>query len=64
MLPFWIATLIWKYVQLPGWFLTFASYFGVTLVEPVMFIGFALLYIRMSSQTSGEKGITESVSAV
>jgi hypothetical protein len=64
MLPFWIAPLIWRYEQLPPWYLTLASYLGVTLVEPFMFIGFALLYIRMSSQTSGEKAeITEAAAA-
>ena len=59
MMPFWVATLIWRYVQLPSWLLTFASYLGVTLVEPFMFIGFALLYIRMTAmdgeQTSSLK---------
>jgi hypothetical protein len=49
MLPFWLARFIPATVQLPagfGWFLTAASVALVTLVEPLMFIGFALLYLK------------------
>jgi len=57
MLPFWVAIWLWRYVQLPSWFLTLSSYLGVTLVEPFMFIGFALLYVRMSSPEATFSGV-------
>jgi hypothetical protein len=47
MLPFWLAGWIPASINLPSWFpwtLTGASIAAVTLVEPIMFIGFALLY--------------------
>jgi hypothetical protein len=49
MSPFWLASFIPAHAQLPSWFpwtLTTASIAGVTVVEPTMFIGFALLYLR------------------
>ncbi len=49
MLPFWIARWILSSVPLPPWFswvLSAASIAGVTVVEPTMFIGFTLLYLR------------------
>jgi hypothetical protein len=49
MFPFWLAGWIWAYVQLPLRLLTIASIAGVIVVEPFMFIGFALLYIRMTA---------------
>jgi hypothetical protein len=52
MLPFWMASFIPADAQLPSWFpwiLTTASIAGVTLVEPTMFIGFALLYLKSSA---------------
>lgn len=52
MLPFWIASFIPADAHLPSWFpwtLTTASIAGVTLVEPTMFIGFALLYLKGSA---------------
>jgi hypothetical protein len=52
MSPFWLAGWIWAYVQLPLWFLTVASIAGVIAVEPFMFIGFALLYIKMTAVSS------------
>jgi hypothetical protein len=61
MLPFWVATWIWEYVQLPAWFLTLSSYIGVTLVEPFIFIGFALLYVR--SSTAADQSSVELPSA-
>jgi hypothetical protein len=50
MSPFWLAS----FVPLPftGWFLWVLralSIAAVSAVEPIMFIGFALLYIRMST---------------
>lgn len=61
MCPFWLASWIPANIPLPSWFpwiLTVASIAGVTVVEPTMFIGFALLYSRMSalSSTSSEPG--------
>jgi len=55
MFPFWLTLWIWPYVQLPGWVATAASIAGVTVVEPTMFIGFALLYLRMSALPSDSK---------
>ena|SRR5579864_2154567 len=52
MLPFWLARLIFSSVQLPpgfGWVLTAASVAAVTTVEPLMFIGFALLYVKTTA---------------
>jgi len=49
MLPFWIASFIPANTPVPSWFpwvLTVASIIGVTIVEPTMFIGFALLYLK------------------
>jgi hypothetical protein len=44
--PYWIRNWIWSYVQLPRLITVIASIAAVTLVEPTMFIGFALLYVR------------------
>jgi hypothetical protein len=52
MFPFWLAGWIWAYVRLPWRFLAVASISAVTVVEPFMFIGFALLYIRMAALSS------------
>jgi hypothetical protein len=52
MFPFWMASFIPADAHLPSWFpwaLTTASITGVTLVEPTMFIGFALLYLKSSA---------------
>ena len=49
MLPFWIASFIPANTPVPSWFpwvLTVTSIIGVTIVEPTMFIGFALLYLK------------------
>lgn len=54
MSPFWLASFL--SLRLPGWFhwvLSALSIAAVSAVEPVMFIGFALLYIRMSVDRSG-----------
>jgi hypothetical protein len=53
MLPFWLASFIPR-TLVPLWFpfpwgLIVASVVGVTVVEPPMFIGFALLYLKMSA---------------
>ncbi|MBZ5657520.1 MAG: hypothetical protein LAO56_19815 [Acidobacteriia bacterium] len=55
MCPFWVASWIPASVSLPVWFpwvLRVASVAAVIVVEPPMFIGFALLYIRMSATSS------------
>jgi len=52
MLPFWVAGWIWAYIRLPRQFLAVVSIAGVTAVEPFMFIGFALLYVRMAALSS------------
>jgi len=49
MIPFWLAGWIWAYVRVPWQFLTVASIAAVTAVEPFMFIGFALLYVRTAA---------------
>jgi len=52
MSPFWLASFVRVTVPLPSWFpwiLTGASIIGVSIVEPTMFIGFALLYLKMSA---------------
>ncbi len=45
MLPFWIAAWVWPYVHFYSWILTAVSIAGVILVEPILFIGFSLLYL-------------------
>jgi len=65
MLPFWLAEWIPDSINLPSWFywaLTGASVAAVTVVEPVMFIGFALLYLKTSA-TSSVSGQVEAVTA-
>jgi hypothetical protein len=55
MLPFWLAQLLLRGVHLPAWsnqVLTGISLAAVIAVEPVMFIGFALLYLRASAMAS------------
>ena len=57
MLPFWLARWIPASINLPSWFswvLGGISIAALTLVEPVMFIGFALLYLK-TSERSREK---------
>src|SRR5581483_1991596 len=52
MCPFWLASFIPATSRLPAWFpwiLTIASITGVAVVEPTMFIGFALLYVRKAA---------------
>jgi hypothetical protein len=55
MCPFWLVSLVPITWPLPSWFpwiLTLASMIGVTVVEPPMFIGFVLLYLKMSAPSS------------
>jgi hypothetical protein len=52
MWPFWLASFVRVTAPLPSWFpwvLTLASILGVSVVEPTMFVGFALLYLKMSA---------------
>jgi hypothetical protein len=58
MLPFWLARWIPLAVELPLWFpwcLTAASVATVTAVEPVVFIGFGLLYLQTAAVESSSK---------
>jgi hypothetical protein len=54
MCPFWLASILpsgpaaWWF----PWILTVASIIGVSVVEPTMFVGFALLYLKMSTPAS------------
>jgi hypothetical protein len=55
MCPFWLASFVRVSVPLPSWFpwiLTIASIIGVTVVEPTMFVGLALLYLKTSAPDS------------
>ena len=55
MLPFWLASYVSSIASLPSslsWLLTGISVVGVTVVEPTMFVGFALLYLKMSALRS------------
>lgn len=55
MAPFWVSSFIPVTVPLPPWFpwiLTIASPMGVAVVEPAMFVGFALLYLKTSALNS------------
>jgi hypothetical protein len=62
MCPFWLASLIRVSAPLPSWFqwmLTGASVIGVSVVEPTMFIGFALLYLRVSATPTASTHIRD-----
>jgi len=55
MWPFWVSSYIPATVPLPTWFpwlLMAVSIIGVTVAEPPMFVGFALLYLKMSAHDS------------
>lgn len=55
MCPFWLASWVRVSLQLPSWspwVLSATSIAAVTVVEPTMFIGFALLYLRGSALSS------------
>jgi len=63
MCPFWLASLIRFTAPLPSWFpwiLTIASIIGVTVAEPPMFVGFALLYLKMSALNSAPSKVLTS----
>jgi hypothetical protein len=52
MAPFWLVSFIPANAQLPSWFpwaLTAASIAGVTVIEPTLFIGFALMYLQLAA---------------
>lgn len=61
MCPFWVAARVPFRIPAPWypWPLDAASVAAVIVVEPTMFIGFALLYLRMSTLlfTSGETSV-------
>jgi len=53
--PFWVASLIHVTVPLPWWFpwvLKIVSIICVAVVEPTMFVGFALLYLKRTGLDS------------
>jgi hypothetical protein len=63
MCPFWLASFVRVSVPLPSWFpwiLTIASIIGVTVVEPTMFVGFALLYLKTSAPDSAPSKVLAS----
>lgn len=63
MCPFWLVSLIHFTAPLPSWFpwiLTIASIIGVTVVEPTMFVGFVLLYLKMTAQNSAPSKVLTS----
>jgi hypothetical protein len=56
MWPFWLASFVHATVPPSPWFhwiLTIASMITVTVVEPTMCVGFALLYLKMAALDSG-----------
>jgi hypothetical protein len=48
-LPFWLRIWLWSSIQLPIWLVIVGSLAAVTVVEPTLFIGFALMYLRSSA---------------
>jgi hypothetical protein len=63
MCPFWLASFVRVSVPLPSWFpwiLTIASIIGVTVVEPTIFVGFALLYLKTSAPDSAPRRVLAS----
>ncbi len=59
MFPFWIAARIPVKIPAPWfpWLFNVASAAAVIVVEPTMFIGFALLYLRMSAPLAATGGV-------
>jgi hypothetical protein len=60
MFPFWLASRIPAGAVLPSWFpwlLDAVSVASVIVFEPVMFIGFALLYLRKSAPSPPSDGV-------
>lgn len=63
MAPFWIAPLVLDHMPVPWWFdwvPIAASIAATSVVEPTMFIGFTLLYLQRSNNSS-TSGIAHSV---
>jgi hypothetical protein len=63
MAPYWLVSFIQISTPLPSWFswvLTAASIIGVTVVEPTMFVGFALLYLKMTAPDIAPSGVLAS----
>jgi hypothetical protein len=61
MCPFWFASRILSDVPLPSWFpwvLTAASITAVTVVEPTLFIGLALLYSKSPSSPTLDEALS------
>ena len=57
MLPFWVVRGAWPYIRVPWWLPAVGSIAAVTLVEPFMFVGFALLYVRMSASSPASRDV-------
>jgi hypothetical protein len=55
MIPFWLTRWASPYIQLLWWVPAVGSIAAVTLVEPFMFIGFALLYVMSASPSPARK---------
>ena len=55
MLPFWLAGWTGMYTHVNDWVLKAASVVAVMVVEPFMFIGFSLLYVRTSPMIPQEE---------
>jgi hypothetical protein len=63
MAPYWLASFVPVGTSLPAWFpwvLTAASIVGVSVVEPTMFVGFALLYLKMTAPDIAPSGVLAS----
>ena len=61
--PFWLASFLPLSAPTPSWFpwiLTVVSIIGVTVVEPTMFVGFALLYLKTTALDSPQPKILTS----
>jgi hypothetical protein len=59
--PFWIVSWVSRMIELPswvGWGEAAASVAGTAMVEPYMFVGFALLYLRTSEKTESDQHFT------
>jgi hypothetical protein len=64
MCPYWLASFVHATTPLPSWFpwiLTIASMIAVNVFEPTMFVGFALLYLKMSALDSAPGKVLTSV---
>jgi hypothetical protein len=67
MLPFWLVSQAHLTTPMPSWFpwfLTSASVIGVTVAEPPMFIGFALMYLKASGSEPRPEGTLAGPAAV